>query len=198
MGFSISAISAISAVSLMGAVRQSVKAFTLLAVLTSASGFIWIQNAYADTASSVVVNNAETASTEASVDTATGSAAQVPAQALALVGSWQLVSGRYLNEKHEWVDYQNLNLSAIKVISARHFSFSTMKNVDGVSQFWAAGSGTYQATATEYTERPELNSFGAAKGAEFVFSYAIKGQELHTQRVENGELKEVEVWQRLD
>lgn len=114
------------------------------------------------------------------------------------MGSWQLVSGRYLNEKHEWVDYQNLNLSAIKVISARHFSFSTMKNVDGVSQFWAAGSGTYQATATEYTERPELNSFGAAKGAEFVFSYAIKGQELHTQRVENGELKEVEVWQRLD
>ncbi|MCS6135362.1 hypothetical protein G3496_10500 [Shewanella baltica] len=197
MGFSISAISAISAVSVMGAVRHSVKAFTLLAVLTSASGFIGIQNAYADTASSVVMS-AETASTEASVDTATGSAAQVPAQALALVGSWQLVSGRYLNEKHEWVDYQNLNLSAIKVISARHFSFSTMKNVDGVSQFWAAGSGTYQATATEYTEQPELNSFSAAKGAEFVFSYAIKGQELHTQRVENGELKEVEVWQRLD
>lgn len=190
-------ISAISAVSLMSVVRQNVKAFTLLAVLTSASGFIGIQNAYADTASSVVMS-AETASTEASVDTATGSAAQVPAQALALVGSWQLVSGRYLNEKHEWVDYQNLNLSVIKVISARHFSFSTMKNVDDVNQFWAAGSGTYQATATEYTERPELNSFGAAKGAEFVFSYAIKGQELHTQRVENGELKEVEVWQRLD
>lgn len=194
MGFSISAI---SAVSLMSVVRQNVKAFTLLAVLTSASGFIGIQNAYADTASSVVMS-AETASAEASVDTATGLAAQVPAQALALVGSWQLVSGRYLNEKHEWVDYQNLNLSAIKVISARHFSFTTMKNVDGVSQFWAAGSGTYQATTTEYTERPELNSFGAAKGAEFVFSYAIKGQELHTQRVENGELKEVEVWQRLD
>ncbi|AEG12019.1 hypothetical protein Sbal183_1523 [Shewanella baltica OS183] len=194
MGFSISAI---SAVSVMGAVRHSVKLIALLAVLTSASGFIWIQNAYADIASSVVIN-AETASTEASVDTATGSAAQVPAQALALVGSWQLVSGRYLNEKHEWVDYQSLNLSAIKVISARHFSFTTMKNVEGVSQFWAAGSGTYQATATEYTERPELNSFGATKGAEFVFSYAIKGQELHTQRVENGELKEVEVWQRLD
>lgn len=194
MGFSISAI---SAVSVMSAVRQNVKAFTLLAVLTNASGFIGIQNAYADTASSVVMS-AETASTEASVDTATGLAAQVPVQVLALVGSWQLVSGRYLNEKHEWVDYQNLNLSAIKVISARHFSFTTMKNVDGVSQFWAAGSGTYQATATEYTERPELNSFGATKGAEFVFSYAIKGQELHTQRVENGELKEVEVWQRLD
>jgi len=195
MGFSI------SAVSLMSVVRQNVKAFTLLAVLTNASGFIGIQNAYADTASSVVMN-AETVSTEASVDTATGSAAQVPAQVsvqdFELVGSWQLVSGRYLNENHEWVDYQNLNLSAIKVISARHFSFTTMKNVDGVSQFWAAGSGTYQATATEYTEQPELNSFGAAKGAEFVFSYAIKGQELHTQRVENGELKEVEVWQRLD
>ncbi|MCS6209613.1 hypothetical protein [Shewanella baltica] len=186
-------ISAISAVSLMSVVRQNVKAFTLLAVLTSASGFIGIQNVYADIASSVVMN-AETVSAEASVDTATGSAAQV----LALVGSWQLVSGRYLNEKHEWVDYQNLNLSAIKVISARHFSFTAIKNVDGVSQFWAAGSGTYQATATEYTERPELNSFGAAKGAEFVFSYAIKGQELHTQRVENGVLKEVEVWQRFD
>ncbi len=194
MGFSISAI---SAVSVMSAVRQNVKAFTLLAVLTSASGFFWTQGAYADTASSVVMS-AETASAEASVDTATGLAAQVSAQALALVGSWQLVSGRYLNEKHEWVDYQILNLSAIKVISARHFSFTTMKNVDGVSQFWTAGSGTYQATVTEYTERPELNSFGATKGAEFVFSYAIKGQELHTQRVENGELKEVEVWQRLD
>ncbi|MCI2964854.1 hypothetical protein MO387_17430 [Shewanella sp. N2AIL] len=97
MGFSISAI---SAVSVMSAVRQNVKAFTLLAVLTSASGFVWTQGAYADTAS-LVVMNAETVSTEASVDTATGSAAQV----LALVGSWQLVSGRYLNEKHEWVDY---------------------------------------------------------------------------------------------
>lgn len=116
----------------------------------------------------------------------------------ALLGSWQLVSGRYLDDKAQWVDYQTLNLTAIKVISEGHFSFTTMKMVEGQRQFWAAGAGTYQATATEYRERPELNSFGVSDRAEFVFSYRIEGHQWHTQRFEEGELKEAEVWQRLD
>ncbi|EGM70478.1 hypothetical protein [Shewanella sp. HN-41] len=116
----------------------------------------------------------------------------------ALLGSWQLVSGQYLDDKAQWVDYQTLNLTAIKVISEGHFSFTTMKVVEGKRQFWAAGAGTYQATATEYRERPELNSFGVSDRAEFVFSYRIEGHQWHTQRFEEGELKETEVWQRLD
>ncbi len=118
------------------------------------------------------------------------------------IGSWQLGSGKYLDDKGEWQDYAALNLKAIKVISASHFSFTTMKEVnqDGEvkSEFWAAGTGHYEFTDTRYIEYPALNSFGVAEGESFAFEYEIKGQELHTKRVEKDVLKEVEVWQRLD
>ncbi|WP_076408452.1 hypothetical protein [Shewanella sp. UCD-KL12] len=118
------------------------------------------------------------------------------------IGSWQLASGKYLDDKGEWQDYAALNLKAIKVISASHFSFTTMKEVEkeGVTkqEFWAAGTGHYEFTDSRYIEYPQLNSFGVAEGESFAFEYEIKGQELHTKRVEKDVLKEVEVWLRLD
>ncbi|QFU21971.1 hypothetical protein FM038_007265 [Shewanella eurypsychrophilus] len=118
------------------------------------------------------------------------------------IGSWQLESGKYLDDKGLWQDYDSLNLKAIKVLSASHFSFTTMKEVnqDGEvkDEFWAAGTGHYEFTDTRYIEYPALNSFGVAAGESFAFEYQIQGQELHTKRVEDGVLKEVEVWQRLD
>ncbi|MCL1143626.1 hypothetical protein [Shewanella gaetbuli] len=118
-------------------------------------------------------------------------------QANPIQGTWQLVSGRYLNEQQQWVDYASLNLSAIKIIAASHFSFTTVQQTATGPKFWAAGTGTYQLTNTTYTEQPSLNSFGAVVGQEFVFEYQLKNNQLHTQRVENGDLQEVEVWQRL-
>lgn len=118
------------------------------------------------------------------------------------IGSWQLNSGKYLDDKGQWQDYEALNLTAIKVLSDSHFSFTTMKMVEkeGVKkqEFWAAGTGKYEFTDTRYIEFPALNSFGVAPGESFGFDYQIKGHELHTQRIEEGVLKEVEVWLKLE
>ncbi|MCL1093267.1 hypothetical protein [Shewanella kaireitica] len=118
------------------------------------------------------------------------------------VGSWQLVSGKYLDGKGKWIHYGDLKLSAIKVISASHFSFTTMKNVGTLDkpkqEFWAAGTGSYTYSETDYIEYPQLNSFGVAPDKPFAFTYEIKGDKWQTQRVENGELKEQELWKKLD
>lgn len=118
------------------------------------------------------------------------------------VGSWQLVSGKYLDGKGKWIHYGDLKLSAIKVISANHFSFTTMKNVGSLDkpkqEFWAAGTGSYTYSDTDYVEYPQLNSFGVAPDKPFAFTYEINGDEWQTQRVEKGELKEQELWKKLD
>lgn len=119
-----------------------------------------------------------------------------------LVGSWQLVSGKYLDGKGQWIDYADLKLSAIKVISAKHFSFTTVKNIgtaeEPVNEFWAAGTGSYQFSQSDYVEFPELNSFGVKPGTSFAFTYELKGNKWHTKRTEEGKVKEVEVWLKLD
>jgi hypothetical protein len=114
-----------------------------------------------------------------------------------LIGTWQLVSGQYLDEKQQWVDYKSLHLTSIKIISKSHFSFTTMKSVQGSKQFWAAGTGTYHLTDTFYIEKPVLNSFGVAEDVSFKFEYQLKQNQLHTKRVENGVLKETEIWRRI-
>ncbi len=115
-----------------------------------------------------------------------------------LVGSWTLSSGKYLNDKGKWINYQDLNLSAIKVISQNYFSFTTMQTSSGVKTFWAAGTGKYQLTQQHYTEFPSLNSFNVKEGESFTFSYKLIGNEWHTERFEAGVLSEVEVWKKLD
>lgn len=118
------------------------------------------------------------------------------------VGSWQLVSGKYLDGKGKWIHYGELKLSAIKVISANHFSFTTMKNIGSDAEpkleFWAAGTGRYTFSDSEYTEYPELNSFGVKPSTPFAFSYQLTADNWQTQRIENGVLKEQELWQKLD
>ena len=116
---------------------------------------------------------------------------------LRLIGTWQLVSGEYLNDKQQWVDYRSLHLSAIKVISASHFSFTTMAHNTDTPTFWAAGAGRYQANGTDYVEYPELNSFNAPVNAAFTFSYRLEGDNWYTQRFEDGVLKEKELWRRI-
>ncbi|MGS0682704.1 hypothetical protein ACVBIL_16320 [Shewanella sp. 125m-7] len=118
------------------------------------------------------------------------------------MGSWKLVSGKYLDGKGNWVDYADLKLSAIKVITANHFSFTTIKNTGTdkkpVNEFWAAATGSYEYTATDYIEFPELNSFGVKPGVSFAFTYELEGREWRTKRTEEGQLKELEVWFKLD
>lgn len=115
-----------------------------------------------------------------------------------LSGSWELVSGRYLDGDGKWVDYAGLGLSAIKVISTNHFSFTTIKTVKNKREFWAAGAGEYRLEGNLYTEYPSLNSFKVPEGQGFSFEFELIGNEWHTRRVEEGVLKEEEVWRRLD
>ncbi len=121
-----------------------------------------------------------------------------PSQIITLNGSWTLVSGRYLDGEGKWIDYASLGLSAIKVISNGYFSFTTMKTVKNKTEFWAAGAGEYRLEGNEYTEYPSLNSFNVPKGQGFGFEIELIGNEWHTRRVEDGVLKEEEVWRRLD
>ncbi|ABL99305.1 hypothetical protein SHAM105786_03985 [Shewanella amazonensis] len=118
--------------------------------------------------------------------------------AQALIGSWELVSGRYLDGEGRWVSYNTLGLVAIKVISNGHFSFTTMKTVKNKPEFWAAGAGEYRIDGASYTEYPTLNSFQVPQGQGFSFDYELIGNQWHTKRFEDGLLKEEEVWQRLD
>ncbi|QYJ76445.1 hypothetical protein [Shewanella sp. FJAT-52076] len=130
--------------------------------------------------------------------TGTDSTAMGATDAQALIGSWELVSGRYLDGEGRWVSYNTLGLVAIKVISAGHFSFTTMKTVKNKPEFWAAGAGEYRIDGMSYTEYPSFNSFQVPQGQGFSFDYELIGNQWHTKRFEDGVLKEEEVWQRLD
>ncbi|WP_394203551.1 hypothetical protein [Shewanella waksmanii] len=124
-----------------------------------------------------------------------------------LQGAWQLQQGKYVDDKGQWHDYADLHLQAIKVLADGYFSFTTIKQAPankGIAadvpkpEFWAAGAGKYKVTATHYTEFLSINSFGAQQGQAFSFEYRIEKLAdktlLHTKRIEEGELKEVEVW----
>ncbi|MDX1280390.1 hypothetical protein [Shewanella colwelliana] len=115
-----------------------------------------------------------------------------------LDGAWSLQSGQYLDENQQWVDYQSRGLTAIKVIAGEYFSFTTMQQSEAAAPtLWAAASGRLVYDGTTYTEYPTLNSFDAS--ASFTFEYQLEVLEngqiaWHTKRIENGELKELEVW----
>ncbi|MGI2259674.1 hypothetical protein [Shewanella sp. GXUN23E] len=116
-----------------------------------------------------------------------------------LQGSWELVSGRYLDGNGQWVEYQSLGLEAIKVVADGHFSFTTVapdKKGKG-TKLWAAGSGHFELDGDHYVEYPTLNSFNVPKGQGFRFHIQLQGDEWRTQRIENGVLKEEEVWRRI-
>lgn len=115
-----------------------------------------------------------------------------------LIGSWALFDGKYLNENKQWVDYKTLNLSAIKLVSATHFSFTTMKKEGGKKTFWASASGHYELINNQYTEFPTLSSFGVKPGESYRFLFMLKENEWHTQRYDGEDLVEEEVWKRLD
>ena len=118
-----------------------------------------------------------------------------------LEGSWELVSGRYLDGNGKWVEYKTLELEAIKVVADGHFSFTTVapdKKAKGKTKtLWAAGSGHFILDGNQYTEYPTLNSFKVPEGQGFRFQFELVGDQWHTRRIEDGVLKEEEVWRRL-
>ena len=80
-------------------------------------------------------------------------------------GSWELVSGEYINHEGNLVLYKDLNLRSMKVITGSHFSFVTMSG----DKFWSSGAGTFTFTKSEYIESPLYTSFNSPKGKKYVF-----------------------------
>ncbi|MCA0894605.1 hypothetical protein [Microbulbifer agarilyticus] len=111
-----------------------------------------------------------------------------------LVGVWKLVSGNYVDGNGTLVDYKDLDMQALKVISDSHFSFTSMKGAD----FWASGTGTYELVDGKYTETLHYNSFGQAAGAKFAFTTRIEDTHWYNERWEDGKRVEYEVWQRVE
>jgi len=108
-------------------------------------------------------------------------------------GTWQLVSGEYLNEEKELVNYSSLGISSQKVINQEHFSFVSIAN----GKFWAAGTGTYTFTDTEYIESPKMASYPLENKGVYSFKYEIKGDIWYNSRWHDDTRVEYEVWHRV-
>ena len=108
-------------------------------------------------------------------------------------GTWQLISGEYIDHNDKLIEYDTLNLHSIKVISETHFSFVKMSG----DKFWSAGSGTYHYTKKEYTESPVYTSYNAPKGKKYIFKYTKQGDKWFSSRWENNKRVEYEIWQRI-
>lgn len=116
------------------------------------------------------------------------------ASASTLDGVWKLVSGEYVNEKGELVDYQTIDLQSLKVISGSHFSFTSMKG----DKFWASGTGTYEITDGKYIEKLWHNSFGEKRGATFTFDTRIEEKYWYNSRWDGEKRVEHEVWRKVE
>ncbi|WP_340679316.1 hypothetical protein [Paraglaciecola sp.] len=111
-----------------------------------------------------------------------------------LEGTWQLISGEYIDAEGKTVSYASTDMQALKVLTPDHFSFTSMKG----EQFWAAGTGTYEFKDGQYAESLLLNSFGEKVGASFVFQAQVEGDMWYNSRWKDEQRIEYEVWQRLN
>ncbi|GMG87679.1 hypothetical protein [Biformimicrobium ophioploci] len=117
-----------------------------------------------------------------------------PSYGNAFAGTWELVSGEYLDHKGKLTQYSDLDLKSIKIIAGDHFSFVTMSG----DKFWSSGAGSFRYTDQEYVERPVYTSFSSPEGQEYVFLYEIEGDTWRNARWEDGVRVEYEIWQRKD
>ena len=109
-------------------------------------------------------------------------------------GTWQLVSGEYIDKDSKTINYDSLGISSQKVISNKHFSFVSMAK----GKFWAAGTGSYTYDKTNYNETPKYASYPLEDGGTYTFSYEMKGDNWHNSRYRDGKRVEYEVWQRVN
>lgn len=108
-------------------------------------------------------------------------------------GTWKLISGEYINEENKVITYSSLGISSQKVINDHHFSFVSMAN----GNFWAAGTGMYQFTQTEYAESPTMASYPLEGNGIYRFEYKFEGSFWHNSRWKNDVRVEYEIWQKI-
>lgn len=110
------------------------------------------------------------------------------------IGTWQLVSGEYLNDKQELISYETLGIASQKVINETYFSFVSTAN----GKFWAAGSGKYSFTDSQYIESPNVASYPLENGGSYSFTYHLEGSLWHNARWHGDTRVEYEVWKKID
>jgi len=108
-------------------------------------------------------------------------------------GSWKLVSGEYLDKEGKRIQYKDVKMSSIKVISGTHFSYVSMSG----NKFWSSGVGRYRFTETEYIEKPIHTSYGVTLGKEYAFTYKVENDIWYNSRWSKGKRVEYEIWQKL-
>ncbi|MFC6922812.1 hypothetical protein [Microbulbifer taiwanensis] len=111
-----------------------------------------------------------------------------------VIGVWELVSGEYINGEGKLVDYKEIKLHSMKVISSSHFSFTSMKG----EEFWASGTGSYEFADGKYIEKLHYNSFGQNPGATFIFDSKIDDDYWYNSRWKGDKRVEHEVWRRVE
>jgi hypothetical protein len=109
------------------------------------------------------------------------------------IGTWQLVSGEYINGENKIVDYADADINSIKVLSVNHYSFISMSG----DKFWAAGAGNYQFDAKMYSEIPIHTSYNITEGSQYTFQYQLINEFWHNSRWEKGKRVEYEIWRKL-
>ncbi|WP_286269511.1 hypothetical protein [Thalassotalea hakodatensis] len=109
------------------------------------------------------------------------------------IGTWQLVSGEYVNNKNEIITYKSIGIRSQKVIGEKHFSFVTFSQ----DKFWAAGTGSYQFTNTTYSEKPSMASYPLEGNGVYTFHYEMKNDQWHNSRWHDGKRVEYEIWQKV-
>ncbi|WP_088330939.1 hypothetical protein [Lacimicrobium sp. SS2-24] len=116
------------------------------------------------------------------------------ARADGIAGLWSLVSGEYVDTEGELINYNRIGMKSIKVITDKHFSFTSMKG----DAFWASATGTYEFTQGTYAETVGYNSFNVSPGSVFSFTSRIEGDFWYNARWEGEKRVEYEVWKRLE
>lgn len=112
------------------------------------------------------------------------------------IGTWELVEGKYRDEKDpdsQWISSKTSHITSMKIINATHFSYTSYSK----GKFWGTGTGYYNFSDTDYAETPELVSYPMEKGKVYRFTYSIEGDVWTNTRTEQGRLVEHEVWRRL-
>ena len=109
------------------------------------------------------------------------------------IGTWQLVSGEYVNNKNETISYETIGIRSQKVIGEKHFSFVTFSK----EKFWAAGTGRYQFTNTTYSEEPSMASYPLEGNGIYTFRYEMKNGQWHNSRWHNDIRVEYEIWEKV-
>lgn len=109
------------------------------------------------------------------------------------IGTWQLVSGEYVDANKKVIDYIIHEITSQKVINQSHFAFVSLSK----GKFWGAGSGKYTFTNSEYIETPTFVSYPLEDDGVYAFKYTLENDLWKKSRWRNNERVEYEVWKRV-